>query len=114
MVHPEQSSKDRRWFLGAAGKTMAAAFGLAAVGAVATPAYAERGVHQKGQGKTNARGETQLVSYRCCLACDTCGCSECPTNRTKYYCRPNDPNCAPFCTTCRTNIGNCYNITSGC
>lgn len=112
MVHPEQSRKDRRWFLGAAGKTMAAAFGVAALGA-ATPAYADRGVHQKGGGKTTAQGETQNVTYRCCLNCDTCGCSTCGS-LTRYYCRPNSSACAPFCTSCRTNIGNCYNITSGC
>lgn len=115
----EHESRDRRWFLGAATKTMAAAFGLAAVGA-ASPAHAERGpAHaerdslRKGQGKTDARGGTTAVTYRCCTACNTCGCSTCGS-LTKYYCTPNSGSCSGFCTSCRTYVGSCYSITSGC
>lgn len=114
MTQPVHANEDRRWFLGAAGKTLAAAFGIAALGS-ATPASASN-----GEGQTPVRGEsdqgdtTLLVTYQCCVDCFNCpNCSQCGQN-TRYRCRPNSGSCSAFCTGCRSYIGSCYTITSGC
>lgn len=99
----QTNPSSRRQFLGQAGKTIAAAVGLAMVPGVANAATGRR---QPDQRQT--RPATNRI-YTCCVS--TSCYNQCGSGRANYLC--SSTSCPSYCTGCQSFTKTCYSFTSG-